>query len=134
MKECEKFAEEFCKTTNTEIKVEFSHTGPCIWDTAHNHDHFLVIISRGNEFMVKTYVESIFDTGCGKLPNTYDVLQSLEKYDVGKFGDFLAEMNWGITNQAEYMSAIKTYGMVKREYADVMRIFSDVIEKLREIW
>lgn len=138
MKASEKFAEDFCKSTGTEITVEYAFTGPCVWDCIwnpkHDLDHYHVVITRNDEFMVKYFVYDVFDSGRGKIPTTYEVLQSLEMYNPGRFGDFLCLNNWGITNHQEYMMAIKTYGLAKKEYSDVLRVFDGVIDELRKIW
>ena len=64
------------------------------------------------------------------VPNEYDVLACLEKYDVGTFEDFCSEFGYDEDSRA----AERIYITVIKEYKDLTRIFTEEqMEELREI-
>lgn len=63
-------------------------------------------------------------------PTPYEVLACLQKYPVDTFADFCG--NFGYDEDS--IRAEKTYNAVKKEYAELCRLFSDVeIEAMAEI-
>ena len=69
--------------------------------------------------------DSINNTQKGCMPEEYDILACLQKYDVGSFEDFMCE--FGCEDR-------KTYKAVCREYEKVCRCFTpEQIELLQEI-
>lgn len=66
----------------------------------------------------------------GAVPNEYDVLTCLEKYDVGTFEDFCSEFGY----DEDSKTAERIYIAVIKEYKDLTRIFTEEqMEELREI-
>ena len=64
------------------------------------------------------------------VPNEYDVLACLEKYDVGTFEDFCSEFGY----DEDSKTAERIYIAVTKEYKDLTRIFTEEqMEELREI-
>lgn len=64
------------------------------------------------------------------VPNEYDVLACLEKYDVGTFEDFCSEFGY----DEDSRSAEQIYIAVIKEYKDLTRIFTEEqMEELSEI-
>ena len=64
------------------------------------------------------------------VPNEYDVLACLEKYDVGTFEDFCSEFGY----DEDSRTAERIYIAVIKEYKDLTRIFTEEqMEKLSEI-
>ena len=62
-------------------------------------------------------------------PSLYDVLTCLQKYDVGTFQNFCGDFGYDTDNR----SAERIYKAVCKEFANVERLFSDIIEELQEI-
>ena len=64
------------------------------------------------------------------VPDEYDMLACLEKYDVGTFEDFCLEFGYDENSR----SAEKIYIAVIKEYKNLTRIFTEEqMEELREI-
>ena len=64
------------------------------------------------------------------VPNEYDVLACLEKYDPGTFEDFCSELGYN----EDRRTAERIYIAVIKEYKDLIRIFTEEqMEELREI-
>ena len=64
------------------------------------------------------------------VPDEYDMLACLEKYDVGTFEDFCLEFGY----DEDSISAEKIYIAVIKEYKNLTRIFTEEqMEELREI-
>ena len=61
------------------------------------------------------------------VPNEYDVLACLEKYDVGSFEDFCSEFGYGEDSR----TAERIYIVVIKEYKDLTRIFTE--EQMEEL-
>jgi hypothetical protein len=64
-----------------------------------------------------------------KAPTAYDVLACLTKNDPGTFEDFCAD--YGYDDDSRKAEGI--YREVQKEWANVERVFGDVIEELQEI-
>jgi hypothetical protein len=65
-----------------------------------------------------------------KMPNAYDILSCLTKYDVGSFEDFCSEFGYDVDSR----SAEKTYKAVIKEYEGLSRLYSDEeLEEMSEI-
>jgi hypothetical protein len=64
------------------------------------------------------------------VPNSYDVLSCMTKYDPGSFEDFCGEYGYDVDSR----KAEKTYNLVKREYDELCKIFNDKeMQELGEI-
>lgn len=64
----------------------------------------------------------------------YDILSSLEKYDVGSMDEFKQEFGYEINNAKDMTNFINTYNAVVEQYRDICRCFTTKqIEALREI-
>lgn len=66
----------------------------------------------------------------GEEPDIYDVLACLTKSDPGSLEDFCSEYGY----DSDSIKANITYTAVCREWKAIDRLFSDIIEGLREIW
>lgn len=65
----------------------------------------------------------------------YDILASLEKYDVGSIDDFIHEFGYEINCTKDMTNCLNTYNAVVEQYRDICRCFTTKqIEALREIW
>lgn len=64
------------------------------------------------------------------IPNTYDVIDCLEKYDVGTFEDFCSEFGY----DEDSRRAERIYIAVVKEFKELQKIFSEEqLEILRDI-
>ena len=64
------------------------------------------------------------------VPNAYDVLACLQKYDVGTFEDFCSEFGYDDDSR----TAERIYFAVQKEYTELTRIFTEKqMEELCEI-
>ena len=70
---------------------------------------------------------------CNTDLQAYDVLACLQKYDVGTIDDFQSEFGYEINSYADAKKLEKTYKAVKREYKQVLRVFDNCLEELRNI-
>ena len=65
----------------------------------------------------------------------YDILASLEKYDVGSIDDFIHEFGYEINSTKDMTNCLNTYNAVVEQYRDICRCFTEEqIEQLRQIW
>ena len=65
-----------------------------------------------------------------KMPNAYDILSCLTKYDVGSFEDFCSEFGYDVDSR----SAEKIYKAVVKEYEGLSMLYSDEeLEEMSEI-
>jgi hypothetical protein len=64
-----------------------------------------------------------------KNPTPYDVLACLQKYDVGGFKNFCADLGY----DEDSRKAERTYFAGREEFEKVKSLWGDVLEKLQEI-
>ena len=65
-----------------------------------------------------------------KIPNAYNILSCLTKYEVGSFEDFCSEFGYDVDSR----SAEKTYKAVVKEYEGLSMLYSDEeLEEMSEI-
>ena len=65
-----------------------------------------------------------------KIPDAYDILACMEKYDVGSFEDFCNEFGYDTDSR----NAEKIYNSVKEQYTKLQTLFNqEEIEELAEI-
>lgn len=89
----------------------------------------LALIRKLNELSAKNWGEGI-PADMPIAPTPYDVLASLERYEVTTFEDFCS--NYGYDTDSR--SAYKTYKAVMREWKNVEKLFrQDELNQLREI-
>lgn len=129
------YASEFAKKHHVEIKLNgyFKEKHP---DGGHDYEVHDVSISRNSKtFTVKF---GAADLGCedGEILNgdelIYSVLARVPKYDPVTFEDFLEQT--GVPNiEKEILLAKRWYEFETGIYKEVLNLFSDVLEELREI-
>ncbi|MBN1969617.1 MAG: hypothetical protein JW870_09640 [Candidatus Delongbacteria bacterium] len=64
-----------------------------------------------------------------KVPTMYDVLAAVQKYDVVSYENFLSEFGYD-----KNVSSKKVYSNVVKEYKNIEKLFSDIIDELQEIY
>lgn len=125
MSEYQTQANEFCKNTNT--KITFGEpTYKDHFDDGQLRWVFPVTISRNGQRMRVQFGQSIANGS--QQPTAYDVLSCLQKYEVGTFEQFASAYGFDLSRKSR-----KVYNACSKEYDGVDRLFSDVIEELREI-
>ena len=88
------------------------------------------ILTRGSRKTSGEFYSSINSTDKGLIPNAYDILTSVTKYDPGCFDDFCDEFGYGHDSR----KAEKTYQAVKKEFTELAMLYSDEeMSQLQEI-
>lgn len=122
-------AHKFMGKTGTTMKVKFLGFMPYFPDEKEKRDVYQIILRRvGRSFTFK-FGQSINASKKGEEPNPYDVLACLTKYDPDTFENFCSEFGYDTDSR----TAEKTFRAVQKEWGSVQRLFSDVLEELREI-
>lgn len=129
MSEYQKQANNFCKETGTKIQIEYIGKAFPNWDEKKLHDTYNITITRNNNTMNFIFTESLYKTQRHEKPTNYDILATLEKYDPYTFEDFC--LNFGYNEDSR--KALEIYLSVQKQYNDVIRLFSDVMEELQKI-
>jgi len=128
MSEYTKQADNFLKKTGTKMIATEIGYDKYFPDDKESRYIFRVKLTRKNRGSYSfKFGQSIHDGSTP--PSNYDVLTCLTKYDVGTFEDFCGEFGYDTDSR----KAEKLYKNVVKEYNNVKRLFSDVMEELQEI-
>lgn len=136
MLDYEKQAEDFLKATGTDFHVVgYRGRSTMPWyKEGSDMDKWEVRLRRnGEEWRFNFYM------GLGhnkKQPTAYDVLASIEKYDVGSFEDFCNDFGYDMLDDETGRRNANSYGLYKavcREYKHVVDMFYDCLDELCEI-
>lgn len=151
-------AEKFLTDTKTTFKADLTGHGKYFPDDKETRDIYTITLEReGRKPYSFRFGQSIVDSGTmkanfetsktfyrsgrfmpsnkedfsrkRKAPNAYDVLACLTKYELGDFEDFCA--NSGYDNDSRKAESV--YFDCQKEYAEVLRMFGDVMEQLQDI-
>ena len=130
----EKQADDFCKKTNVKIKITFFKHDFHFVDDKEKRDIYKITIIRGKKFIVLNFGQSLHHSIKGsknfKEPTNYDILSSLQKYDVGSLQNFCDEFGYDVDSK----KAEKKYIAVCKEFYKVCKIWTnEEIEELQEI-
>ena len=138
MNEYEKQANKFLKETDTEFKTEFLKNGLYFdddkgWvcsDSKKPRDIYLITLKRGNREYKFKFGQSINDSNGKTNPTSYDVLTSLQKYEIEDFKDFCDSFGY----DEDSRKAERIYKAVLDEYQNLKMLYSDAeLEKMQEI-
>lgn len=112
---------------NTELKnLPFDK----LYEKKHNRYYNSLLLHEKTKFINKIKKERE-----DNKVTEYDILSSLEKYDVGSMDEFKQEFGYEINNAKDMTNFINTYNAVVEQYRDICRCFTTKqIEALREIW
>lgn len=112
------------------------------WDSIHNTEISMMTLEQYVEkklrrrFSDMSYTEKkkagvkLKELKDDAVPNAYDILACLQKYDVGTFEDFCSEFGY----DEDSRTAERIYIAVIKEYKDLTRIFTkEQMEELCEI-
>lgn len=123
-------AEQFLKSTNTTMKVVFYKYDYYFDEDIGQRDIYKITLKRkGIGQYTFTFGTSLQATWDSEEPSCYDVLACIEKYDPESFEYFCD--NYGYDTDSR--KAEKIYKECLKQYKNVHRLFSDVMEQLREI-
>jgi hypothetical protein len=124
----QKQAKDFCKKNNVKItfigEVDFKKH---FADEKQERYISKVRISRNGKSMIVNFGHSL-QRGSDR-PTPYDILNCLQRYEVGSFEEFCREFGYS----DDSITALKIYKAVCKEYEGVLRVFDDIIEELQEI-
>ena len=144
-----KQAKEFCTKNNVTIEVKFLYKGYHFEDDKQKRDIYQVTINRKNGKNLKPFIfnfgSSINDTKSNydrngnrkrrglTVPNEYDILACITKYEIGDFDDFVSTFGYTFETEKECIKIKGIHLAVKEEYENIYRLFSDVMEELQDI-
>lgn len=130
MNKYEEQAEQFLKETNTTIKAAFlKYDYYFDGDDSKRNVYRITLKREGVGQYTFKFGSSIMDSKDNIKPCSYDVLACITKYDPGSFVDFCSDYGY----DEDSREAEKTYKAVVKEWENVSRLFSDVMEQLQEI-
>ena len=132
MTDYNKQATDFLTATGTSYTAKFKGSLHPAWDKDKLHDSFTCTLQNKQHKYRFTFYQSIAEsTGTGsKLPRAYDVLSTLQKYEVGSFNDFCDDFGY----DSDSRTAFKTYKAVMKEWKNVELLFTpEQLEQLQEI-
>lgn len=146
MSKYEQQAQGFLDRTGTSIDIVFLRKGKYFPKDKEERDIYDVTLKRGEQEYSFTFGQSLaktkqdFDYKTGRKsqkrikPTAYDILVCLEKYETpADVWEFAREFGYTIDSRESLAEVEQTCLAVMNEYNNVMRLFGDVIEELREI-
>lgn len=124
-------AKEFAKKYGVKFIVFHSETEyrPYFSDDKASRYVFKCRLVRNNKSYTFHFGQSIANGSAS--PSLYDVLATLEKYDVGSFEDFCSEFGYEAYNEdytGRNKKSFNIYKAVIRQYKAVVRLFGDCEE------
>ena len=123
-------AKKFMEKTGTKFKAKYIDHDFYFTDDKQSRDIYRTTLKRnGLQYSFK-FGQSIINSNYGNIPPTpYNVFSCVQKYDVGTFENFCSEFGY----DEDSRKAEKIYFAVKKEFQNIERLFSDVMEELQEI-
>lgn len=121
-------AQLFCNETDTKINTYFKGWAiNKLWKENFSRPKYTVIIKKGSKQFSITFWGSVND----RELTEYDILTALQKYDCFDYDTFCND--YGLEKYNEDYTARKIWKLSCREYENVLNLFSDVMDELREI-
>lgn len=121
-----KAAQLFCNETNTKIYTYFrGWTINKLWKENFSRPKYTVIIKRGNKQFSITFWNGVNNREITK----YDILTALQKYDCFDYDTFCSDYGLEEYNK----QSRKMWKLSCKEHENVLNLFSDVMNELREI-
>ena len=124
-----KQANDFMEKTGTTMKAVYVDHKPYFVDDKESRDIYRITLKRNGDKYTFRFGQSINDSDGNTPPTAYDVLASITKSDPESFENFCSEYGY----DADSRKALKTFHAVEKEWENVNRLFSDVMEELQEI-
>lgn len=136
MNQYTKQAKDFLKATKTRFKIAFVEHGEHFVDDTETRDIFKASFTRDNRSFSVRFGQSIALSTCtgAHIPNEYDVLACLTKFPVDSFNTFCDDFGYNMCTLSDYPKVKKIYNAVKKEYANVCKIWdAKEIKRLQSI-
>ena len=131
----EKYASDFLHKANAKMVIShISDNGE--WKRSPMTGGYLykVRIDRNGKSWTFQFSDCAANYKTNNRPGKYDVLACIEKYKpYGDVWDFATEFGYEIHDRDSFAKTEKIFNSVLREYKNVIRMFGDVIDELREI-
>lgn len=128
---------EFLILTGTIIEFEFRGIVDGFpFDECDNlpHNHYKIRLIRGKKKYTFDFYDSYSNYKSGRTPSQYDVLASLEKYDVGDMADFVDNFGYVIKDRKSFLKVEKIWHACKTQYRELTKMFdTEELQRLREI-
>ena len=125
-----KQATDFLTKTNTKLTIKFHKYDYHFTGDKEKRNIYRFKLQRGKNSYSGNFGDSINNTCNGVKPNEYDILTCLTKSDPCSFESFCDEYGY----DPEYISSLKIYKAVCKEYQGMSRVFSDEdLEEMAEI-
>lgn len=127
MNQYTKQANQFLAATNTKFSAKFHRYGHHFENDADCRAIFTCTFKRNGKQFSLEFGQSIAEGD--KVPEAYDVLACLQKYDIGSFEDFCSEFGYSGTDDS-----LCIYDRVCDEFEKVSNFWTkEELEQLREI-
>ena len=126
----------FLRSHNAKMKIYHIMDNYGCWETSGMTGGYLyrVRIDREGKTWSFNFSDSLHNRHNNLRPGKYDVLACIEKYEpYGDVWDFASEFGYEINSRNSYKETEKIFKAVRREYRNVIRMFGDCIDELREI-
>lgn len=119
---------DFAKKYGVKLTINEPDYGKMGWDKYENYRYiFPCRLTRNGKSYSFKFGQSI--AAGSEQPTMYDILTCLTKYDPQDFENFCSEFGYDTDSR----SAEKTYKAVVKEWHNVMKLFYDILDDLREI-
>lgn len=119
-------AQLFCNETDTKIYTYFKGWEVNkLWKENFSHPKYTVIIKRRDKKFQITFWSGVNNREITK----YDILTALQKYNCFDYDTFCSDYGLEEYNK----QSRKVWKLSYREYENVLNLFSDVMDELREI-
>lgn len=135
MNEYQKQAKDFLENCGATMKI--TYLGEEInktWNEYAYRNVYMATIKTPLGVMKVKFWDSFYNLYNNQKPTEYDILASLQKYDVGSFEDFVSEFGYEIDKPQSRRNSKLIYNAVCKEYEKVCRCFTPKqIKAMREI-
>lgn len=125
MNEYEQQANDFLKSVNASIKIEWIDNDLYHSDDTRTRDIYKVRIRRKGKQFTFTFGTNLL----GDKPTAYAILACLTKYEPGHLDEFCREFGY----DEDSKNAERVWKSVLKEWRNVERVFGDCLDELREI-
>lgn len=129
-----KYNEEMRKILNNAgINVDIIYITKSVvdWDKDNLHNQYKVILKRGNKQMQFDFWDSLQNTQEDKKTTIYDVIASLEWYEIYDFENFCMDFGY----DTDSIKAFNIYTNCKKQQKELFALIpeNDIKEKIKEI-
>jgi hypothetical protein len=133
----EQQAIDFLNKYGISFSAKFITYGRHFEDDQDERNIYKLTLKRKGKSISFRFGQSINATEKGTIPNAYDLLATLQKYEIGSFEDFCSEFGYEALNDnytGRNRKSSKIYNAVCKEWEKVNSFFtSDELEELQEI-